>query len=279
MASVEQVIAPPRRGFTVDWGELWRYRDLFLVLAWRDVAVRYKQAVLGFLWAILQPLVTMVVFTFVFNGMGKIESGDGSPYPLFLYVGLLLWQLFSGSLVGAANSMVANAGMIQKVYFPRLILPVTAVTTSLVDLAAASVVLAGMMIYYRFVPGAVGLLILPLLILATALVALGFGLFTAALNVRYRDVRHAVPFVVQVMMFVTPVVYPVTMLDGHPLVKSLMLWLNPMTGIVTNSRAAILGNSPVDWGIMGISLVSSAVVFVLGLWYFRATESYFADMV
>ena len=141
---------PARRFISVNWRELWRYRDLFLVFAWRDISVRYKQTVLGVLWAIFQPLITMVIFTFIFNRVAKIESGDGTPYPIFLYVGLLFWQYFSGTLTNASNSMVANAGMIQKVYFPRLIVPASAAVTGLVDLAIASVVLIGMMVYYGY---------------------------------------------------------------------------------------------------------------------------------
>lgn len=222
---IEFVIAPPKRWLSINWKELWRYRDLFLVLAWRDILVRYKQTVLGVLWAVFQPVVMMVVLTFIFNRMAKIESGDGTPYPIFLYVGLLLWQYYSTTLTNASNSMVANAGMIQKIYFPRLIVPATAATTGLVDFAISSAVLACMMIYYGFIPHLTGILILPVLLFCVIMSAMGVGMFLSAINVKYRDVRYVVPFFIQIMMYVTPVIYPVKMLDGHPIIKGLMLWL------------------------------------------------------
>jgi lipopolysaccharide transport system permease protein len=278
-SDIEFIIAPPKRWLSIDWKELWRYRDLFLVLAWRDIAVRYKQTALGVLWAVFQPFVTMIVFTFIFNRIAKIESGDSTPYPIFLYVGLLLWQYYSNTLTNASNSMVANAVMIQKIYFPRLIIPATAATTGLVDLAISAVILGGMMIYYGFIPQIMGLLILPVLLASVVMFAMGVGMFLAALNVKYRDVRYAVPFFIQIMMYVTPVIYPVKMLDHHPVIKVLMLWLNPISGVITNSRAGILGQGSVDWEILGISMVVSMVYFFAGLYYFRNTERYFADIV
>jgi lipopolysaccharide transport system permease protein len=278
-AEFENIIVPPSGIPSVNCRELWRYRDLFLALAWRDIAVRYKQAVLGSAWAIVQPLVTMVVFSFVFNGLGKIESDDGTPYPVFLYVGLLVWQYFAGTLTTAANSMVTNAGLIQKVYFPRLVIPATAATTALVDLGMASLVLAGMMVYYGMTPRLLSVALLPVLLLTTVLVSMGTGLLAAAVNVKHRDIRHAVPFVIQVMMFVTPVMYPVTMLDSHPVARMLMLWLNPISGVISNARAVVLGRSPVDWTALAVSLTVSCVIFVAGLVYFRKAERYFADLV
>ena len=247
----EFTIAPPTRLVSINWRELWRYRDLFLVFVWRDVSVRYKQTFLGVLWAIIQPLVTMLIFTFIFNRVARIQSGDGSPYPIFLYVGLLLWQYFSGTLTNASNSMILNAGIIQKVYFPRLIVPASAAIVGLVDLAVASVILIGMMIHYGYAPHLVGLLIFPLLIAIAVLTSLGIGLFLASLNIKFRDVRYALPFIIQILMYVTPVIYPVSMLDKYPIAKNLMLWLNPISGIVTNARAGLLGTGPVEWGVFG----------------------------
>lgn len=275
----EFVIAPPKRWLSINWKELWRYRDLALVLAWRDISVRYKQTALGVLWALFQPIITMIVFTFIFNRMAKIESGDGTPYPIFLYVGLLLWQYYSSTLTNASGSMVANASMIQKIYFPRLIIPATAAITGLVDFAISSAILACMMVYYGFVPHLEGVLILPVLLLSVIMSAMGAGMFLAAINVKYRDVRYAVPFFIQIMMYVTPVIYPVKMLDGHPIVKTLMLWLNPLSGVITNVRAGILGQGPVDYGVLGVSFLMSAVFFFVGLYYFRSTERYFADII
>lgn len=279
MSRSEFVIAPPKRWLSINWQELWRYRDLFLVLAWRDIAVRYKQTALGVVWAIFQPFVTMIVFTFIFNRMANINSGDGTPYPVFLYVGLLLWQYYSGTLTNASNSMISNASLIQKVYFPRLIVPATSATTGLIDLAISAVILIGMMIYYGVMPHLVGILILPVLLGCAVLSALGMGLLLASLNIKYRDVRFALPFFIQIMMYVTPVIYPVKMLDNYPLIKVLMLWLNPISGVITSARAGLLGQGSVDFELLGISLLTSIVYFVGGLYYFRSTERYFADIV
>ena len=275
----EFTIEPPKRWLSVNWKELYRYRDLFLVLAWRDIAVRYKQTALGVLWAILQPIITMVVFTFIFNRVGKIPSGSNIPYPIFLYVGLLFWMYFSGALSTASNSMVTNSQLISKIYFPRLIIPATAITTGLVDLGISSLVLVCMMIYYGFTPSLIGIAILPLLILCVVLYAMGMGLYMAAINVKYRDVRYALPFFIRIMEFVTPVVYPLKMLDAYPVAKALMLWLNPLSGVISNARAGILGHSPIEWNVLGISLLMSFVFFIFGLYYFRNTERFFADIV
>jgi len=275
---MEYSIIPPKGFVRINWPELWRYRDLFLVLAWRDISVRYKQTVLGVAWAIIQPVVTMIIFTFIFNHMANIQSGDGTPYPIFLYAGQLLWQYFSGTLTNASNAMVANAGLVQKVYFPRLILPITAATTGLVDFAIASLILAAMMIYYGIIPGFTGFITLPILILTAVLCSMGVGLFMASLNVKYRDIRYALPFAINILMYVTPVIYPVTMLNNHPLAKTAMVWLNPMSGVISNARAGLLGHSPFQWDVLGISLLVSIIYFVIGLYYFRATERYFADI-
>ncbi|MCX6227020.1 MAG: ABC transporter permease [Bacteroidia bacterium] len=274
----EFTISPPKRYARINWPELWRYRDLFLVLAWRDISVRYKQTVLGVLWAVLQPVITMIIFTFIFNRMAGIQSGDGTPYPIFLYTGQLFWTYFSGTLTNASNSMVANASLVQKIYFPRLILPATAATSGLVDFLIALVILFGMMVWYGIMPGWIGLLTFPILLLTSVMCALGIGLFLASLNVKYRDVRYALPFLINILMYVTPVIYPVSMLDKHPCAKTIMTWLNPMSGVISNVRAGILGKSEFDWAVLGISLLVSIVYLAIGLHYFRTTERYFADI-
>ena len=278
-SSIEFEIKPPGRGISMDWRELWRYRDLFLVFTWRDVSVRYKQTALGALWAIFQPFITMVIFTFIFNRVAKVESGDGTPYPIFLYVGLLIWQYYSGTLTRASESMVANANMIQKVYFPRLIVPSSTALTGLVDLLVASLVLGALMIYYGFTPHWQGIAILPILVVAMVLSSLGAGMALAALNVKYRDVRYALPFVIQTLMYVTPVIYPVKMLDAYPILKQLMLWLNPISGVISVARQSILGKSPIEWTVLAVSCLMSTVLFLAGLCYFRSTERYFADNI
>ena len=279
MSQYEFTIAPPKRWLAINWQELWRYRDLFLVLAWRDISVRYKLTALGIVWAIFQPFVTMIVFTFIFNRMANISSGDNTPYPIFLYVGLLLWQYYSSTLTNASNSMINNSALIQKIYFPRLIVPATAATTGLIDLAIAAVILIGMMIYYGIMPHLIGVLLLPVMLAIAVLSALGMGLLLASLNIKYRDVRFALPFFIQILMYVTPVIYPVKMLDNYPFVKNLMLWMNPISGVISNARAGLLGQGSIDFGILGIALLMSIVYFVAGLYYFRSTERYFADIV
>jgi len=274
----EFTIAPPGKFAPINWPELWRYRDLFLVLAWRDISVRYKQTALGVLWALLQPVITMVIFTFVFNRMAGIQSGDGTPYPIFLYTGQLFWLYFSGTLTNASQSMVSNASLVQKIYFPRLILPATAATTGLVDFIIAMLILVGMMIWYGFGPGWIGVLTFPVLVLTCIMCAMGIGLFLSAMNVKYRDVRYALPFFISSLMFVTPVIYPVSLLDNHPWAKVAMTWLNPVSGVVSNARAGLLGRTSFDWNVMGISFLMSMVYLAIGLHVFRSTERYFADI-
>ncbi len=274
----EFTISPPGRLTRINWKELWRYRDLFLVLAWRDISVRYKQTVLGVLWAVLQPVITMIIFTFIFNRMAGIQSGDGTPYPIFLYTGQLFWLYFSGTVTLASNSLVANASMVQKIYFPRLILPATAATTGLVDFIIALIILAGMMVWYGFTPGLIGLLTFPILLLTCIMCAMGIGLFLASINVKYRDVRHALPFFIRTMMYITPVIYPVSMLDNYPWAKIAMTWLNPISGVISNARAGLLRQSEFDWQVLWISLLMSIVYLVIGLRHFRSTERYFADI-
>jgi lipopolysaccharide transport system permease protein len=275
----EFVIAPPARFIAVNWRELWRYRDLFLVFTWREISVRYKQTLLGVLWAIFQPLAMMVLFTFIFNRVAGLTSGDGSPYPIFLFVGLLLWQYFSTTLTNASNSMIMNAAIIQKVYFPRLIIPASTAVAGLVDLGFGTLVLVGLMVYYGYYPYLLGVVILPILLACAVLFSLGVGLFLASLNIRFRDVRHALPFAIQTLMYVTPVIYPVSMLDNHPVFRNLMIWLNPISGVIVIARNGLLGRAPIEWGLLGISVLMSLVYFVVGLYYFRATERSFADVI
>jgi lipopolysaccharide transport system permease protein len=275
----DYTIEPPGRFIRVDWKELWRYRDLFLVIAWRDISIRYKQTALGVIWAALQPFVSMVVFTFIFNRLAKVGSGDDTPYPVFVLVGLILWQYYSGTITRASESLVMNAQMIQKIYFPRLIMPVASAVAGLVDLAIATLILLAMMAAYGFAPHWQGIAILPVLLFSTVCSSLGVGFFLAALNVKYRDVRYALPFVIQTLMYVTPVMYPVSMLNKYPVVKTLMIWLNPISGVISNARAGLLGRSPIEWGVLGVSCLMSFVFLLVGLAYFKATEAYFADIV
>jgi lipopolysaccharide transport system permease protein len=279
MPLYEDIISPPKRIISINWRELFHYRDLFWVLAWRDFAVRYKQTALGMFWAIFRPLISMLVFTFVFSKGLDVKGDPNTPYPVFVYVGQLFWLFFSETLSNASNSMVANAAMIQKIYFPRLILPATTILTGFVDFGIASLVLTGLMYYFKITPNWIGLLLVPVLLLITSFTTLGVGMFFASLNVKYRDVKHALPFIIQLMMFVSPIIYPVTQFDKFPFVKELMFWLNPMAGVITNARAGILGSIPLDLHALMAASIMSVVYFVFGLYYFRQTERYFADIV
>lgn len=274
----ELVIEPSRGLLAVDWAELWRYRELFVVLTWRDLAVRYKQTFLGVAWALFQPLVTMVLFSAIFHGMAKIDSGDSTPYPIFVFVGLLLWHYYSNTLSSVSMSMINNTNLIQKIYFPRLIVPASNAIIGLVDFGISCVVLAGMMVYCGHVPSLVGVALLPVLLLLSVACSLGLGLIFAAVNIKYRDVRYVLPFLIQTLMFVTPVIYPVSMLESQPTLKALLVWLNPMTGIISNARAGLLNNGALDWGMLGISALTSVVLLMVGIAVFRNTERYFADI-
>ena len=267
------IIQPTRGLFSLKLGELWRHRELVYFLTWRDVKVRYKQAVLGILWAFIQPFLTMVIFSIIFGGLAKMDS-EGFPYPIFLYAGLLPWQFFANALNRSGQSIVGGGGLITKVYFPRLILPVASVGAALVDFGISFGILIGMMAYYQISP-TLSMLMVPPLVLVTILSALGVGVLVSALNAAYRDFRHALPFLVQIWMYLTPVIYPVTLIPER---FRWVILLNPMAGIVDAYRSAILGK-PFEWGNLGISLGIASVMFLIGLAYFRKTERYFADIV
>ncbi|PIR38188.1 MAG: phosphate ABC transporter permease [Candidatus Zambryskibacteria bacterium CG10_big_fil_rev_8_21_14_0_10_42_12] len=265
----------PKKTFSLrDIKELWDYRGLLYFLSWRDIKVRYKQTAIGGLWAILQPFVTMVIFTIFFGKLAGIPS-DGVPYPIFVYVGLLFWQFFSSALSDTSMALIANQSIVTKVYFPRLILPVSAVITKFVDFILASIILVGMMFYYHYVPSLTGILILPVLLLITFFVAVGAGLFLSAVNVKYRDVRYALPFFIQLLLFVTPVIYPASIAGKY----SWILALNPMMGVVQTARAGLLHTTPINWALLLLSSTVCIVIMIIGIAYFKKVESYFADII
>ena len=257
----------------LELGELWRYRELLYFLTLRDVKIRYKQTVLGLLWAFVQPFVKMVVFSLVFGGLAKMETG-GYPYPIFLYAGLLPWQYFSEALSRASQSLVGSSTIITKVYFPRLIVPLASVGGCLMDFLISFVILLGLMLYYPVPPTWRLLLVIPLS-LTTTIAGLGVGTLVSALNVTYRDFRYMMPFIIQTWMFLTPVVYPPKLIPSQ---YRWLLWLDPMTGPVEGFRSAVLGQ-PLDWTVQGVSLASGLVLLVLGLLYFRRVERKFADII
>ena len=267
-------IEPTASGVRVNFRELWEYRELLYFFVWRDVKVRYKQTVIGAAWAIIQPLMTMVVFSIFFGGLAKIPS-DGLPYPIFFYSALLPWTYFAQALTSTTNSMVENQRLITKVYFPRLILPLAAVMTGLVDFAVAFTVLIGMFVWYGIMPSP-AVLLLPLLLLLTVVTALGVGLWLAALNALYRDVRFVIPFCIQVWMFASPVVYP------SSLVPSGWQWLyglNPMAGVISGFRWALTGSGQPPNPLLAASAVGMVVILVVGLRYFQRVEETVVDVM
>jgi lipopolysaccharide transport system permease protein len=260
----------------LDLRELWHYRELFYFFAWRDIKVRYKQTALGALWAMFTPFVTVVVFTIFFNRVAHINSPNAVPYAIFSYTGLLFWNFFTAALAATSNSMVANQAVITKIYFPRLIAPFSATIVNLVDFGFAFVVYAALFLFYGIAPGPAGLaLLLPMLAL-TFVAATGLGLFFGALNVRYRDIRFIVPFLISTLMFLTPVIYPITLVPQR---YQWILYLNPMTGIIQSMRAGTLYQGAIPWSMLAISVVSIVCMLVGGLFYFLRQERSFADYI
>ncbi|MFA6601248.1 MAG: ABC transporter permease [Candidatus Paceibacterota bacterium] len=265
----------PKKIFRIsDLSELWKYRELMYFFVWRDLKVRYKQTFVGVGWALFQPFINMVVFSIFFGQLAKIPS-DGVPYPIFVYVGLLFWQFFSSALADTSNSLVGNQAIITKVYFPRLILPISSVATKFVDFLVSSVILVGLMFYYGYTPHLIGFLLTPLLLAISFMAAVGGGLFLAAINVKYRDVRYVLPYFIQLLMFLTPVIYPASIAGKY----SIFLALNPMMGVIQNARAALLGTAPINWTLLGISFVACLILLFVGIYVFKKVERYFADIV
>ena len=258
------------------WRDLWRYRELFSVLAWRDVAVRYKQTVIGAAWAVLRPFLTMVIFTVIFGRVAKLPSDGAAPYALMVFAGLLPWSLFSAALTGAAESMVSNANLIGKVYFPRIIVPAATLVTALIDFLLSLVILAAMMAWYEFLPGW-QILLLPVFVALALLASLGPGLWVTALNIKYRDFRVVIPFLVQIGLYVSPVGFSSTVVPED---WRWLYSLNPLVGIIDGFRWCILGGeSGIYWPGFGTSLVVVVFFLWLGVRRFRATERTFADLI
>jgi lipopolysaccharide transport system permease protein len=257
------------------WKDIWRYRELFYFLAWRDILVRYKQTVIGIAWALARPLLTMLVFTFVFSKLAKLPS-EGVPYPVLVFAGLLPWQFFSTAFSGAGESLVSNSGMISKVYFPRLIVPASAVIVSLADFAISMVLLAVLLVWYQFVPGW-QIVFLPLFMLLAFATSLGAGVWVAALNVKYRDFKIIVPFVVQFGLYISPVGFTSSVVPDN---WRLLYSLNPMVGVIDGFRWSLLGGtSEFYWPGFVLSILLTAALLVTGISYFRRTEKTFADVI
>jgi lipopolysaccharide transport system permease protein len=273
----EVVLIRPTRGWAaLNLKDLWRYRELTYFLTWRDIKVRYKQTALGIAWAVIRPLVQMVVFTLIFGRIANLDS-EGVPYEVFTYVALLPWQLFSKAISDAGRSLVSNRNMITKIYFPRLVIPISTLFGGLVDFAIAFLILIGMMFYFKIQPPA-QVWTLPFFLLLSLVASLGVGLWLSAMNVHYRDVNHLLPFLTEVWKYITPVAYSAQYITGK---WQFVYALNPMAGVVQGFRWALLGTEMDSAAVMGIvvATVISLVVLVTGLFYFRRMERTFADMV
>ncbi len=263
-----------RQGFrSVNLKELWAYRELLYVLTQRDIKVRYKQTVLGIAWAVIQPLLTMILFSIVFGKLAKIPS-DGLPYPIFVYAGLLPWTFFGNAISQSSSSLIGSSQLVSKVYFPRLIIPLSSVGAGLIDFAVSGVILLLLMLWYG-IGWSLHLLAVPLLVFAVIFTALGVGTLLSALTVSYRDFRYIIPFMVQFWMYATPVVYPASM---FPEKWQWVLFINPMAGLIEGFRSAFL-DRPFDWAGISISLAVSVVIFIAGVLYFEKVERRFADII
>jgi lipopolysaccharide transport system permease protein len=268
------VVKPSKGWISLKLGELWKYRELIYFLIWRDIKVRYKQTILGAAWAIIQPFFTMVVFSLFFGKLAKVPS-DGLPYPIFAYAALVPWTFFANGLNQSSNSLVGNANLIKKVYFPRLVVPISSVISGLVDFVLSFIVLIGMMLAYGIFP-TINLVWLPFLMLLTLVSGLGVGLWLSALNVQFRDVRYTVPFLTQFWLFATPIAYPSSLLSEP---WRTLYGINPMVGVVEGFRWALLGADTAPGPIIVISALVALVLFIGGAYYFKRMEKTFADVI
>lgn len=267
------IIRPLRGWVPIQLGDLWKYRELLYFLTWREIKVRYKQTVLGFAWAILQPFFMMIVFTLFFGNLAKIPS-EGIPYPLFNYAALLPWTLFAEGITRSSMSMVSNVNLIQKVYCPRLVMPISGILSPLVDFAIAFTILIGMMFYFGYSP-TIDVLLLPAFIILALMTSLGVGLWLSAINVKYRDVRYVIPFLIQLWLFASPVVYSSSLLPER---FQTLYGLNPMAGVIEGFRWTLLGTEP-PGSLVAVSVIIVVVILISGAFYFRHNEKIFADVI
>ena len=272
---ISHTIIKPTKGWaSLNFKAVWEFHELLYFLAWRNIKVRYKQSLLGASWAIFKPLLTMIIFTIFFSKVAKIPS-EGIPYPIFSYSGLLLWIYFSGAVTASTGSLVSNVGLITKVYFPKLIMPLSSAITGLIDYLIAMSLLIAMMFFYHITPG-LSLLLLPLLIICAFLSATGIGFWLSALNVKYRDIGYITPFFIQLLLFATPVIYPTSFI---PEKFQWLLLLNPISGVIEAHRASILAHQPINWFSLGISVGMTLLLVISGAFYFRQMERTYADII
>ena len=271
--SVKQVIEPQKNS-VIDWNELWEYRQLFFFLAWRDIKIRYKQTILGGLWAIIQPLSAMVVFSLFFGKLAKMPS-DGVPYPVFSFAALVPWQFFANSVSQSSQSLVSNAAIITKIYFPRIVIPCAAVLSGIVDFLIAFAVLLGIMFYFGIVP-TLNVIFLPAFFLLALLTSLGTGLWLSALNVKFRDIRYTITFMIQLWLFITPIVYPSSLL---PEFWRTVYAVNPMASVVEGFRWSLLGTETAPGAMFIVSAIVAIIIFITGLFHFQKVEGQFSDII
>lgn len=276
IAKSTDIVIKPQKFVGIDFQEIWKYRELFYFLTWRDLKVRYKQTLIGASWAIIQPFVSMVVFTLFFNKVAGIQSGSDIPYPIFSFTGLLFWGLFAGTLSAVSNSLLSNQAIVTKVYFPRIMVPFASTLLGVVDFFFAAIIFAGMMIFYGVAPSIEGVLLIVPMIMLTLVAALGFGCVFAALNVRYRDVRAGVPFVLQLGLYLTPIIYPVSLVPDK---FQSLLNLNPMATVINTMRAGLLHQGYVNYKGILISTVVSVIFLIIGVVFFNRAEREFADII
>lgn len=269
-----RVVIEPHAGFSLFWRDAWHYRELFLFLAWRELAVRYKQTAIGVAWSVIQPFLTMVIFTVVFNRLVHLHSSV--PYPILVFSGLLPWTFFSNAVTQSSASLIANANMVSKVYFPRIALPTAMVVVAFADFLIALGILAALMVFFQFAPG-IQIFTMPLFLLLAIMFSLGCGYWLSSLNVKYRDFRYIVPFMLQLGLYISPIGFSSSVVGGrwHTLFS-----FNPMVGIIDGFRWSILGaHAPLDWLALSLSIVISSVVLISGIWFFFRTEQSFADVI
>lgn len=269
------LIIEPKKNISKYWSELWHYRELFYFFAWRDLVVRYKQTVIGIAWSVIRPLLTMIIFTIVFGKIANLESKD-IPYPIVIFSALLPWQLFSTSITESSNSIINNAGMISKIYFPRIIIPTSTLIVNIVDFLISLVILILIMVFYSFYPSW-QIIFLPFFLVLALFTSLGAGLFLSALTVKYRDFRYIVPFITQLGLYISPIGFSSNLIPDK---WKLLYSINPMVGVIDGFRWCIYG-SKINLYIPGfiLSIVFSIIMFIIGLWYFRRTEKTFADII
>lgn len=269
------VITPKRNLFDIDWKEIWDRRDLLYFLTWRDIKIRYKQTILGVAWIVLQPLVSIVVFTIIFGNFAKMPS-DNIPYPIFVFIGLLFWNFFSTTLSSSSDSLISNENILKKVYFPKVLAPLSSTLAHIVDLIPMLVILVGMLIYYKVMPTIQSLILTPLLLLMMLVSALGIGMFLAPINAKFRDVRYILPFFIQLMMYATPVIWPSSLFGGT---SQIIRIFNPVAEAIEVSRSGFFGTRPMDWPTFVMSIGFTGLIFIIGFVNFRRQEDSFIDIL